>query len=157
MAVREKVSAETKMVDISSKAVIHRTATAEGSIALGAASIALIRRGGNRKGDILAIAEMAGIGAAKKTAELIPLCHQIPLNAVSVTFTVAARKVSCRCTVEADWRTGVEMEALSAVSVALLTVWDMVKKTEKDEAGQYPSTEITGIRVTKKVKRNVGT
>lgn len=155
MAVRKKMRAETEMVDISSKDIVHRTAVAEGSIRLTAESIEAIKRGGNRKGDVLTIAELAGISAAKRTFDLIPLCHQIPLNHVSMKFSVGERSVKCTGTVEADWKTGVEMEALTAVSVALLTVWDMVKRTEKDSKGQYKTARIDGISVVRKEKVSV--
>ncbi len=151
MAVRKKLRPETSMVNITSKRTVHRTAEAVGSIRLGDASMASIS-GENRKGDVLSVAEIAGISAAKRTSELIPLCHQIPLNSVSLKLTVGKGSVHCRCTVEADWRTGVEMEALTAVSVALLTVWDMVKRTEKDSNGQYPATRISDISVVRKEK-----
>lgn len=152
MAVRKKLRAETAMVDISSKEIVHRTAVAEGSIRLTAKSMAAIRQGGNRKGDVLTIAELAGISAAKKTYDLIPLCHQIPLNHVTLKFRVGEKGVGCTATVEADWKTGVEMEALTAVSVALLTVWDMVKRTEKDSRGQYRTAMIERISVVRKEK-----
>lgn len=156
MAVRKKMRPETSMVNIAPKRVVRRTAVAEGSILLGDESIESILRGGP-KGDVLTIAEVAGIGAAKRTSELIPLCHQIPLNSVSIKFKTEKGRVNCICTVEADWKTGVEMEALTGVAVSLLTVWDMVKRTEKDQAGQYPVTEIRDIRVVKKKKvDNVG-
>ena len=151
MAVRKKMMPEISMVDITPKKSVHRIAVAEGSISLSGRSIRAIREG-SAKGDVLAVAEIAGISAAKRTSELIPLCHQIPLNVVDVKLRIKGGGVSCACRVEADWKTGVEMEALTAVSVALLTVWDMVKKTEKDEGGQYPSTLISGISVVRKKK-----
>lgn len=157
MAVGKKVRPETTMVDISSKRTVHRKAVAEGSIRLGAASIEMLGKGG-AKGDVLTVAEIAGISGAKKTSDLVPLCHQIPLNSVKIAFSVGKDGVRCRCTVEADWRTGVEMEALTGVAVSLLTVWDMVKSTEKDRGGQYPFTEIDNISVVskEKVEHHVG-
>ncbi len=151
MAVRKSARAETIMVNVASKRVVRRVAVAEGSIRLRKESIATIR-GSNRKGEVLTIAEIAGINAAKRTSEIIPLCHHIPLSGIDVKLTVKEDGISCRCTVEAKWSTGVEMEALTAVSAALLTVWDMTKRTEKDDDGQYPSTGISGIRVVSKKK-----
>lgn len=140
------------MVDISGKEVVPRFAEAEGEILLKPDTVKKIRRGEIEKGDVLAAAEIAGIQAAKKTCELIPLCHQIPLSKVKVLFNVKEDRVVARCSVNASYRTGVEMEALVGVTVALLTVWDMVKYLEKDEAGQYPTTKLNEIRILKKEK-----
>ena len=151
MAVRKGSRTETSMVNITSKPVVRRVAMAEGRIRLRKASIASIR-GKNRKGDVLTVAEIAGITAAKRTSELIPLCHQIPLTGVRVKFRIDSGGVRCMCRVEARWGTGVEMEALAAVNASLLTIWDMVKKTEKDGEGQYPVTRMSDIRVVSKEK-----
>jgi cyclic pyranopterin phosphate synthase len=151
MAVGKGARAETSMVNIGSKPVVRRVAVAEGSIRLRKESIASVR-GRNRKGDVLTVAEIAGISAAKRTSELIPLCHQIPLTGVEVKFRIDGDTIRCMSRVEANWSTGVEMEALAAVSASLLTVWDMTKRTEKDENGLYPSTRISGIRVVSKKK-----
>ncbi len=152
MAVRKKMKPETSMVNITEKQVVRRKAVAEGSIKLSRESINTIQSGRSEKGDVLAVAEVAGISAAKRTSELIPLCHQIPLNSVEISFRMGQRELRCRSTVEAEWRTGVEMEALTAVAASLLTVWDMVKRTEKDEDGQYPGTAIEWITVKSKRK-----
>lgn len=142
-----------EMVDISGKPVVHREAIAEGVIRLRPETIRLIREGRVEKGDVLTAASLAGILAAKKTPELIPLCHPIPLNKVDVKCEVIGEEsVRCVARVVTDAKTGVEMEALTAVAVALLTVWDMVKKYEKDEQGQYPYTRIEYIRVVEKIK-----
>ena len=104
------------------------------------------------KGDPLSTAEIACILAVKKTPELLPLCHPIPITSAKAEFQLADDHIEARCRVEADYKTGVEMEALTGVSIALLTIWDMVKYLEKDEEGQYPSTIITGVKVVEKRK-----
>ncbi len=106
----------------------------------------------SKKGDPFPVAEVAGILAAKRVSELIPLCHPIPLTKVDVSFRIGEDHVEARCRVVADYKTGVEMEALTGVTVALLTLWDMVKYLEKDEEGQYPTTRITEVRVVEKRK-----
>ena len=141
-----------KMVDISDKAITHRAAEAVGKIRLRKETMKAIREGRIEKGDPLTVAEVACVLAAKKTPEIIPLCHQLPLTSVNAEFTLGDDHVEARCRVEADYRTGVEMEALTGVSAALLTIWDMVKYLEKDERGQYPATSITDIRVVEKRK-----
>jgi len=141
-----------RMVDISSKPIVHRKAEAEGAIRLTRQTMDALRRRTVKKGDVLAMAEVAGILAAKKTHELIPLCHPIPISRVQFTFSLMDDRVEALCTVDADYKTGVEMEALVGVSTALLTIWDMVKYIEKDDEGQYPTTAIERIRVVKKVK-----
>jgi len=140
------------MVDISSKPIVYRTVKAEGVIRLSRQTLNALRRGRVKKGDALATAEVAGILATKKTHELIPLCHPIPITRVQFTFDLMDDRIKASCTVNADYRTGVEMEALVGVSMALLTIWDMVKYMEKDEKGQYPITAIEHIKVVKKVK-----
>jgi cyclic pyranopterin monophosphate synthase len=141
------------MVDVSGKAEILREATAQGTIRLKPETINLIRAGKIAKGDPLYTAKIAGILAAKKTSDLIPLCHPLPLTKVEVEAKVADNTlVEVLATVKTKAQTGVEMEALTAVSVALLTVWDMTKQYEKDLNGQYPSTAINNIHVVKKFK-----
>ena len=140
------------MVDIGEKCIVPRTAEAVGRITLKEETVAAIREGRVRKGDPLAVAEIACIQAVKRTPELIPMCHQIPVSSVDASFTIGPDYVEARCRVNAVYKTGVEMEALTGVSVALLNVWDMVKYMEKDEAGQYPETRIAGIRVVEKRK-----
>jgi len=167
------------MVDISDKAVSHRTAVAEGRMILSSKASRAIREGEIAKGDPLRTAEASALLSIKQTHLLIPHCHPIPLSKAEVVFyweggepeggrsegisdgtqDGVADGVSddliCRCTVEADYTTGVEMEALTGVSIALLTVWDMVKYLEKDDRGQYPGTAIHGMRVVSKEKRPV--
>jgi cyclic pyranopterin phosphate synthase len=106
------------------------------------------------KGNILAAAEVAALQAIKKVWEVLPHTHQIPITSAGVNLKVGSGSVSATVAVEATYKTGVEMEALYGVSVALLTVWDMVKPLEKDEGGQYPTTRIGNIRVVSKVKGN---
>lgn len=142
------------MVDVSGKAEIFREATATGKIKLKPQTIALVENGKIAKGDPLYTAKISGVIAAKKTSDLIPLCHPLPLTNVEVTLQVADKEtVSATATVKTKAQTGVEMEALTAVSIALLTVWDMTKQYEKDADGQYPSTVITDIHVVKKFKQ----
>lgn len=147
--------ARLEMVDITPKPVVHREAVAEGVIRLRHETIRRILEGSIEKGDVFAAASLAGILAAKKTPELIPLCHPIPINKVDVKCEVVdEERVKCTARVVTDAKTGVEMEALTAVTVALLTVWDMVKKYEKDEQGQYPYTRIEYVRVVEKKKES---
>ncbi len=128
-----KPSGEAHMVDVGGKEVTVREAVAEGLIRMQPATLKLIVEGGHKKGDVLAVARVAGIMAAKKTAELIPLCHAIPLTAVEVELTPNEAKAAiyCRSTVRTQARTGVEMEALAAVEIALLTIYDMCKAVDR--------------------------
>ncbi len=124
---------DAQMVDVSEKDVTDRTATARGAVEMAPETLALIREGRAKKGDVLAVARLAGIMAAKRTADLIPLCHPLPLSKVSLELTADAQRsrVEIEATVKTTGRTGVEMEALTAVSVAQLTVYDMVKAVDK--------------------------
>lgn len=140
------------MVDVTDKPVVRRLAEARGKIYLNEKTIAAVRDGTVRKGDPLLVAEVAAMNAAKQTHLLIPHCHQIALDAVQVAFDVQDPFIEIRCLVRAQARTGVEMEALLAVSVGLNTLWDMVKYLEKNEKGQYPDARIGDIEVTKKEK-----
>ena len=140
------------MVDITGKEDVPRTAKAFGRILLKKETIKAIKVGKVKKGDPLAVAEVACIQAVKKTSDIIPMCHNIPIGSVNAEFTVGDDYIEASCNVTTTYKTGVEMEALTGVSVALLTIWDMVKYIEKDEAGQYPSTRITNISVTEKRK-----
>ena len=124
---------QAHMVDVSAKASTHRVAVAEGRITMEPATLALIQSGTAKKGDVLGIARIAGIQGAKRTSDLIPLCHPIALTRVAVEFEVLPESstVICRATAECTGQTGVEMEALSAVSVALLTIYDMCKAVDR--------------------------
>ncbi len=119
------------MVDVSEKPVIRREATARGFIRLRAETVLAISEGSLPKGDVLAVARIAGIQAAKRTADLIPLCHQLPLTKVSVDFEIRSDGVEILALVKTDAKTGVEMEALTAVSIAALTLYDMCKAIDK--------------------------
>ena len=142
------------MVDVSGKAEILREATAKGKIRLKPETVNLIREGKIVKGNPLYTAKIAGVLAAKKTSELIPLCHPLPLTSVEVEAEILDKiTVEVTATVKTKAQTGVEMEALTAVSVGLLTIWDMIKQYEKDANGQYPSTAIENIHVVKKFKQ----
>ncbi|MCW4005816.1 MAG: cyclic pyranopterin monophosphate synthase MoaC [Candidatus Bathyarchaeota archaeon] len=145
------------MVDVSDKNQVFREATACGTIRLKPETVKRIREEEIAKGDPLYTAKVAGILAAKRTSEIVPLCHPLPLTNVEVTAKVAGEcMVEVTALVKTCAQTGVEMEALAAVSAALLTVWDMTKQYEKDAQGQYPSTAIEDIHVVKKVKRGKG-
>src|ERR671918_2032071 len=124
---------EAHMVNVGSKAVTHRVAVAEGRIVMQPETFTLIKEGGHKKGDVLGIGRIAGIMAAKKTAELIPLCHPLSLTHIEIEFTLLSDKntVQCRATVETEAKTGVEMEALTAVQIALLTIYDMCKAVDR--------------------------
>lgn len=140
------------MVDVTNKPVVFRRAETSGTIFLSKKTISIIREGKVKKGNPLPVAEVAGMNAAKQTHLLVPHCHQIPLDMVRVDFQVMEDHIEARCTVSAQARTGVEMEALVGVSMALNTIWDMVKYLEKNENGQYPDTRITDIKVMSKKK-----
>jgi len=119
------------MVDVSAKAVTKREAIAAGHIAMSPEALAAIREGALAKGDALAVARVAGIMAAKRTSELVPLCHPLPISSVSVDFQFADTGIDCTVTAVTTGQTGVEMEALTAVSVALLTLYDMGKAIDR--------------------------
>ena len=140
------------MIDISSKDVVVRTATASGKIKLKRSTIDAINRGETKKGNVVETAKIAGMQAAKRTWDMIPYCHQIPISSVNLEFVSSEDHMVVKCSVKAVYRTGVEMEAVSCVQTALLTIWDMVKYLEKDENGQYPETEIRSVKVDRKMK-----
>jgi cyclic pyranopterin phosphate synthase len=122
-----------RMVDVGAKSETHRTATAAGFIRMLPATLEIVASGTAKKGDVLGVARIAAIQAAKKTSELVPLCHPVPLTSVNVEFMLdrKASRIECRATVECTARTGVEMEALTAVQVGLLTVYDMCKAVDR--------------------------
>ena len=136
---------QAHMVDVSAKAETHRIARATGTIRMQPATLALIQGGTAKKGDVIGVARIAAILAAKRASELIPLCHPLPITRVAVEFEVDAALNSVRCTaqVETHGRTGVEMEALTAVQVGLLTVYDMCKAADRGMV-------MDGIRVLEK-------
>ena len=143
---------KAQMVDISGKGDVVREAVASGKIYLRPTTLTAIREGTVVKGNVLATARVAATLSVKKTPNLIPMCHSIPINAISVDFSDGERFIEASVRVKSAGKTGVEMEALTGVSVALLTIWDMVKSAEKDADGQYPVTRIEDIRVIEKRK-----
>jgi len=137
---------QAHMVDVAAKPATHRVAVATGAIEMRAETLALIESGSAKKGDVLGVARIAGIQAAKKTSDLIPLCHPLALTRVAVAFDTVGTpvpQVRCTATVETVGPTGVEMEALTAVQVALLTVYDMCKAADRGMT-------ITGVHVVEK-------
>jgi len=140
------------MIDISDKKIIMRRAKAKGEIKLKKETIKAIKEKKVKKGDVFTVARVAGLNAVKNTSMLIPMCHPVPVSAVDIDFDVRENSIICVCEVKAEYKTGVEMEALTGVTVALLTIWDMVKYVEKDEKGQYPETRIINVEVVEKVK-----
>ncbi len=143
-----------RQADISEKPESFRKATATGRIALKPETLRLIREGKLAKGDPLAISKTMAILAVKKTPEVLALCHPLRIEHVEVVEQVLDDSVEATVTVTAHEKTGVEMEALTAVTVALLNIWDVVKAYEKDTGGQYPSTEIGKVVVVEKVKKS---
>jgi cyclic pyranopterin phosphate synthase len=141
-----------QMVDISGKADVVREATATGKIFLKEETLAAIHKGTIVKGNVLATARVAATLSVKNTPSLIPMCHAIPISSIAVDFTEEKEFIEATVNVKSTGKTGVEMEALVGVSVALLTIWDMVKSAEKDNDGQYPVTRIEEIRVIEKRK-----
>lgn len=120
-----------RMVDVSQKDIVHREAVATGSVYLQPETIRLIRENLVKKGDVLAVARIAAISGAKKTFDLIPLCHNIPINSIDVSFDVKEDRVDIRSKAVCDAKTGIEMEAITAVSIAALTIYDMCKAVDK--------------------------
>ncbi|MFM2054745.1 MAG: cyclic pyranopterin monophosphate synthase MoaC [Pseudomonadota bacterium] len=143
---------QAHMVDVAGKAVTHRVATATGTIRMQPSTLALIAQGQARKGDVIGVARIAAIQGAKRTADLVPLCHPLPITRVAVEFALdeATSAVHCQATVETLGRTGVEMEALTAVQVGLLTIYDMCKAAEKGMV-------ITDVRLLEKLGGKSGT
>jgi len=140
------------MIDISDKEAVLRVAIAEGEIELKKDTVEKIMANSIEKGNVVECAKIAGIIAVKNTHNIIPHCHQIPLTYANISINILHDKVKCSCEVKAEYKTGVEIDALVGVTTALLTIWDMVKKYEKDEKGMYPNVKINNIRVVKKLK-----
>lgn len=132
-----------KMVDVTDKSVTHRTASAAGTIYMNPETIAAVRSGGITKGDVLSVAQVAGIMAAKRTSEIIPMCHPLMLSGIDIRFAVNQNSIDIFSEVRCHGETGVEMEALTAVSAAALTIYDMCKALQKDMT-------ISNIRLLKK-------
>lgn len=141
-----------RSVDVTGKDDVRREAVAQGRIRLSKRTLAAIRKGTAEKGDVLGVASVAATLAAKRTPDLVPGCHMIPLTHIEVDFDLEGEGITATCRVTSVSKTGVEMEALTGVSVALLTIWDMTKELEKDASGKYPNTKIEDIRVITKVK-----
>jgi cyclic pyranopterin phosphate synthase len=128
------------MVDVTEKEITYREAIAEGSVIVSADTMQIIRSGGVKKGDVLSVAQVAGIMAAKKTADIIPMCHPLALSGVDISFDLSDTVIRITAAVKCKGVTGVEMEALTAVSAAALTIYDMCKAIQRD-------IEITDIRL----------
>ncbi len=136
---------EANMVDVSAKTILHREAIASGAIFLQKETIELIKNNLVKKGDVLAVARIAAISGAKKTFDLIPLCHNIPINKIDVSFDIKEDRILIRSRAVCEAKTGIEMEALTAVSIAALTIYDMCKAKDKNM-------KITDIKLEKKQK-----
>jgi cyclic pyranopterin phosphate synthase len=139
---------EANMVDVSGKDIVHREAEASGFIYLQAETIDMIRNNLVKKGDVLSVARIAAISGAKKTFELIPLCHNIPINKIDVSFDIRERGIHITSRAVCDARTGIEMEAITAVSIAALTIYDMCKAVDKQMV-------ISDIKLEKKTKHEL--
>ncbi|MCE4606167.1 MAG: cyclic pyranopterin monophosphate synthase MoaC [Desulfurococcales archaeon] len=141
------------MIDVTEKPEVYREATASGIIKLKPTTVSRIVKGEIEKGDVFTTARVAGLLAVKNTPQIIPHCHPIPYTGITVTFNVIGDdRIKAMVKVRTTWKTGVEMDALTGVMASLLTIWDMVKKYEKDEHGNYPETFIEEVRVEEKVK-----
>jgi len=134
------------MVDVGRKAIVFRRATAAGKLLCAASTICLLKKKALPKGDVLGVARIAGIQAAKRAADLIPLCHPLPLHHIEIDFRVTASAIEITCSVDTEAKTGVEMEALTGVSIAALTLYDMCKAVDKEMV-------ISEVRVVEKIKK----
>jgi cyclic pyranopterin phosphate synthase len=141
------------IVDIAAKPVVERRATATGRVTLQAATRAAIEGGKVSKGNVLEASTVAALQAVKDTPRIIPHCHPIPLEGTRVSWAWEGNDLRCTVEVNAHYKTGIEMEALTGVCAGLLCAFDMVKSLEKDEAGQYPSAKISDVRVLEKHKQ----
>ena len=150
-------SGEVHMVDVGGKPMSARRAVAVGEIAVTEATRSALESDSVEKGDVLATARVGAIQAVKHTWEIIPMCHQIPITSVETDFTIREDRIKAEVAVETIGQTGCEMEALVGVTVGLNVIWDMTKSLEKDETGQYPRTEIRGVRVIEKSKESLET
>lgn len=140
------------MVDVGEKKNQKRSATAIGKIILSEKTISLIKNEKIKKGNVLTTAQISAIQAVKNTSSIIPLCHSLDISGIQIDFNIKNSEIIASCSVNIIGKTGVEMEALTGVSCALLTIWDMVKSVEKDENGQYPHTRISDIKIIEKIK-----
>lgn len=144
-----------QMVDVGEKPTTKRRATATGTIELRPSTVNAIRADEIGKGNVLATARVGAVQAVKHTWESIPMCHQIPITNVETAFDVNEDHLTLTITVETTGKTGCEMEALTGVTTGLNVVWDMVKATEKDDNGEYPTTRISDVRITEKEKTGI--
>jgi cyclic pyranopterin phosphate synthase len=140
------------MVEVGDKDFQKRIAIAKGKIVLQKETVAMIEKKELDKGNVLTTAQIAGIQAVKNNSNIIPLCHPLNLTGIEIDFKLKESEIIATCQVKSLGQTGVEMEAITGVSVTLLTIWDMVKAVEKDANGQYPNTKISDIEVIKKEK-----
>lgn len=140
------------MVDITPKKEVYREATAYGKIKLRKGTIEAIKHGEIKKGDVFSVTRVATIMAVKNTPKILPLCHPIPITGIDIDFDIEEEYIGVKVTVRSRSQTGVEMEALTGVTTALLNIWDMVKYLEKDNTGNYPYTSIVDIKVLRKIK-----
>ncbi|MCL2687345.1 MAG: cyclic pyranopterin monophosphate synthase MoaC [Methanobrevibacter sp.] len=140
------------MVEVGKKETQKRKAIATGKIKLQEKTISMIENHEIKKGNVLTTAQIAAIQGVKNTANMIPLCHPLNITGIEVDFEIKSTEIICTVSVNSIGQTGVEMEAITGVSLGLLTIWDMVKAVEKDKNGQYPDTSITDINVIKKEK-----
>ncbi|HJJ26727.1 MAG: cyclic pyranopterin monophosphate synthase MoaC [Clostridia bacterium] len=143
---------EVYMVDVTEKPDVSREAAASGKIYLRPSTLKAIAEGTVVKGNVLATAQVAGTMAVKQTWALVPMCHPIPVGGVNISFTQTDSYIEAVCRVKTYGKTGIEMEAITGVLIALDTIWDMVKSAEKDEHGQYPVTRIEDVHVIEKLK-----
>ncbi|HLP44363.1 MAG TPA: cyclic pyranopterin monophosphate synthase MoaC [Candidatus Deferrimicrobium sp.] len=139
---------EANMVDISAKKIMHREATASGAVLMQEETIRLVKDNRLKKGDVLSTARIAAISGAKKTFDLIPLCHNIPINKIDVSFELEADRIMIKSYAACDAKTGIEMEALTAVSIAALTIYDMCKAVDK-------TMTITAVKLVEKKKTDI--
>ena len=140
------------MIDVSAKPVVARRAVARGKLRLKASTLAAIKAGQIKKGDVVEVSRVAAVQAVKGTPDLLPLCHPLPIESVRAEFRVTATHFEAEVEVAATAKTGVEMEALVGVTAGLLCAWDMTKYLEKDAKGQYPGTRLESVEVVSKVK-----
>jgi len=140
------------MIDVSGKPIVERRAVARGRLRLQPKTLKAVAGKSIKKGDVFEVSRVAAVQAVKRTPEFLPLCHPLPVESVQVDFKLTATHLVAQVEVSSHWRTGVEMEALTGVSAALLCAWDMTKYLEKDADGQYPETRLEDIEVVLKVK-----
>lgn len=143
------------MVEVGEKSNQIRSAMASGIIKLNKNTITLIKKNNIKKGNVLTTAQIAAITSIKNTSNIIPLCHPLNITGITVDFKIEEETIETIVKVNSMGKTGVEMEAITGVSVALLTIWDMTKSVEKDDDGQYPNTKISDIKVIEKTKKDI--